>query len=308
MIEQKDDYKALFKLTLMNFLITGVIALGFMTYLYFTSHSLLFLIQAVSNIGSTVVLGMFALVLKRQADNKSYEYEYGLGKFEALGTFAGFIIQDVNLMILAVLSVNDFIHADREVSFGVLEFAYPIAVVIYDVVIIMTLKRKSSSNNGMIKSQIVDCMNEGLQLMVSLVIMTLICLLPHVMGIYKFQYIICLAIIGYTFYLSVDSIKRSAHSLLDKCTDETVSLKILSVLTANHELYQYFETYHTRVSARTTFVDIFIGYEADLTMKEILHRNNKIKNDIKALVPDTIVNCILIGDTDSQSYPPESWI
>jgi Predicted Co/Zn/Cd cation transporters len=297
MMEQKDDYKALFKLTLINFLITGVLALGFMTYLYFTSHSLLFLIQVVSNIGSTVVLGMYAVVLKRQADNKSYEYEYGLGKFEALGTFAGFIIQDVNLIILAVLSVMDFIHADIEVSFGVLEFAYPIAVVIYDVAIIITLKRKSSSNNGIIKSQIVDCMNEGLQLMVSLVIMMLICLFPNVTGIYKFQYIICLAIIGYTFYLSVDPIKRSAYSLLDKCTDETVSRKILSALTANYELYECFETYHTRVSARTTFIDIFIGYEDDLTMKEILQRNNKISEDIKELIPDTIVNCILVGNT-----------
>lgn len=295
-MEQKDDYKALLKLTLINFLFTGVLALGFMTYLYFTSHSLLFLIQVVSNIGSTVVLGMYALVLKRQKEDKSYEYEYGLGKFEALGTFAGFIIQDVNLMILAVLSVNDFIHADREVSFGMLEFAYPIAVVIYDVVIIMTLKRKSSGNNGMIKSQIVDCMNEGLQLTVSLVIMMLICLFPNAMGIYRFQYIICLIIIGYTFYLSVDSIKRSAYSLLDKCTDETVSQKILSALIANYELYEYFDTYRTRVSARTNFVDVFIGYEADLTMNEILLRNNKIAEDIKALVPNTIVNCILVGN------------
>lgn len=295
-MEQKDDYKALLKLTLINFLFTGVLALGFMTYLYFTSHSLLFLIQVVSNIGSTVVLGMYALVLKRQKEDKSYEYEYGLGKFEALGTFAGFIIQDVNLIILAVLSVNDFIHADREVSFGMLEFAYPIAVVIYDVVIIMTLKRKSSGNNGMIKSQIVDCMNEGLQLTVSLVIMMLICLFPNVMGIYKFQYIICLMIIGYAFYLSVDSIKRSAYSLLDKCTDETVSQKILSALIANYELYEYFDTYRTRVSARTNFVDVFIGYEADLTMNEILLRNNKIAKDIKALVPNTIVNCILVGN------------
>ena len=296
MKEQSDDYKALFKLTLMNFLLTGVLALGFMTYLYFTSHSLLFLIQVVSNIGSTVVLGMYALLLKRQADNKSYEYEYGLGKFEALGTFAGFIIQDVNLIILAVLSVNDFIHADREVSFGVLEFAYPIAVVIYDVVIIMTLKRKSSRDNGIIKSQIVDCLNEGLQLTVSLTIMTLICLFPNVMGIYRFQYIICLVIIGYTFYLSLDPIKRSAYSLLDKCTDETVSQKILSALTANYELYEYFDTYRTRVSARTTFIDIFIGYEADLTMKEILQRNNKISEDIKELIPNAVVNCILIGN------------
>ncbi len=298
MKEQRDDYKALFKLTLMNFFLTGVLALGFMTYLYFTSHSLLFLIQVVCNIGSTVVLGMYALLLKRQADNRSYEYEYGLGKFEALGTFAGFIIQDVNLIVLAVLSVNDFIHADKEVSFGALEFAYPIAVVIYDVVIIMTLKRKSSRGNGIIKSQIVDCMNESLQLIVSLVIMTLICLLPNAMGIYRFQYIICLTIIGYTFYLSLNPIKHSAYSLLDKCTDETVSQKILSVLTANYELYEYFETYHTRVSARTIFVDVFLGYEDDLTMKEILHRNSKISEDIKALIPDSIVNCILIGNNE----------
>jgi hypothetical protein len=32
-------------------------------------------------------------------------------------------------------------------------------------------------------------------------------------------------------------------------------------------------------------------------MKEILDRNNKIAEDIKVLIPDTIVNCILIGDT-----------
>ncbi len=295
MRETRDDYKALFKLTVMNFFFTGVLALGFMTYLYFTSHSLLFLIQVVSNIGSTVVLGMYALVLKRQADNKSYEYEYGLGKFESLGTFAGFIIQDVNLIILAVLSVNDFIHADREVSFGVMEFAYPIAVVIYDLVIIMTLKRKSSSSNGIIKSQIVDSMNESLQLIVSLVIMALICLFPNAMGIYKFQYIICLVIIGYTFYLSIDPIKRSAYSLLDKCTDETVSQKILSALTANYELYEYFDTYRTRVSARTIFVDLYIGYEPTLTMDEILIRNHKIAEDIQAFVPNAVINCVLIG-------------
>ncbi len=300
MVEQQDDYKALFKLTFINFMLTGVLALGFMTYLYFTSHSLLFLIQVVGNIGSTVVLGMYVLVLKRQADNKSYEYEYGLGKFESLGTFAGFIIQDVNLIILAVLSVNDFIHADREVSFGVLEFAYPLSVVIYDVVIILTMKKKSRSDNGIMKSQIVDCMNESMQLTVSLMIMTLICLFPGVIGIYKFQYIICLFIVAYTFYLSIDPIKRSAYSLLDKCTDETLSLKILRVLTANHELYQNFETYRTRVSARTIFVDIFIGYEVNLTMKEILDRNNKISEDIKALIPDAIVNCILVGNSDEE--------
>jgi divalent metal cation (Fe/Co/Zn/Cd) transporter len=120
------------------------------------------------------------------------------------------------------------------------------------------------------------------------------------MGIYKFQYIICLVIIGYAFYLSLEPIKRSAFSLLDKCTDETVSRKILSALTANYELYEYFETYRTRVSARTIFVDVFIGYEADLTMKEILHRNSKITKDIKELIPDTVVNCILIGTIEEE--------
>ena len=66
-MNEQNDYRALFRITLMNFLITGVLALGFMTYLYFTTHSLLFLIQVVANFGSTVTFGMFALVLKKQA-------------------------------------------------------------------------------------------------------------------------------------------------------------------------------------------------------------------------------------------------
>ncbi len=35
-------------------------------------------------------------------------------------------------------------------------------------------------------------------------------------------------------------------------------------------------------------------------MKEILHRNNKIAEDIKELIPDTVVNCILIGNMNEE--------
>jgi len=294
---EQNDYRALFRLTLMNFLVTGVFALGIMTYLYFSSGSLLFLIQVVANFGSTVAFGMYALVLKKQAENKSYAYEYGLGKFEAISTFAGFIIQDVNLIILAVMAVNDFIHVDMDISFGVLEFVYLIVVVLYDLVIIMVLKKKSRSDNGMVKSQIVDCWNECLQLMISLVAMTLISLFPGSGDIYRFQYIVCLFIIGYCFYISLGPIKSSVFSLLDKCTDETVAQKILKALTVNFELYQFFGTYHTRVSASTIFIDLFIGYDDALTAKEILQRNAKIEGDIKKLIPNSVVNCILIGDS-----------
>jgi len=37
-MSEQNDYSALFRITLMNFLITGVLALGFMTYLYFTTQ------------------------------------------------------------------------------------------------------------------------------------------------------------------------------------------------------------------------------------------------------------------------------
>lgn len=295
MVEQ-NDYRALFKLTLMNFLITGVFALGFMTYLYFSSGSLLFLIQVVANFGSTVVYGMYALVLKKQAENKSYEYEYGLGKFEAISTFAGFIIQDANLIILSAMAINDFINVDMNVSFGFLEYAYPIAVVVYDIAIIMVLKKKSRSDNDIVKSQIVDCWNECLQLIVSLVAMSLISLFPETVGIYRFQYIVGLLIIGYCFYVSIEPIKRSIFSLLDKCTDETVAKKILKVLTMNYELYEKFETYRTRVSGTTIFIDIYIGYDESLTVKDIVQRNSIIECDIKELIPDSVVNCILIGE------------
>ncbi|KNZ40331.1 hypothetical protein AKG39_18235 [Acetobacterium bakii] len=297
MMSEKNDYRALFRITLMNFLITGVLALGFMTYLYFSTGSLLFLIQVVANFGSTVTFGMYALVLKKQADNKSYAYEYGLGKFEAISTFAGFIIQDVNLIILAVLAVNDFIHVDMDISFGFLAFAYSSAVVLYDAAVIIILKKKSRSDNGIVKSQIVDCFNEGLQLAVTLGAMALVTLFPDSMGIYRFQYIICLVIIGYCFYVSLEPIKTSVNSLLDKCTDEKVAQKILKVLAVNFELYELFETYHTRVSASTTFIDLFIGYDDALTAREILQRNATIEGDIRKLIPDAVINCILIGDS-----------
>lgn len=256
MVEQ-NDYRALFRVTLMNFLITGVFALGIMTYLYFSSGSLLFLIQVVANFGSTVVFGMYALVLKKQAENKSYEYEYGLGKFEAISTFAGFIIQDANLIILSGMAINDFINVDMNVSFGFLEYAYPVTVVIYDIIVIMVLKKKSRSDNGIVKSQIVDCWNECLQLAVSLVAMALVSLFPKTVGIYRFQYIVGLLIIGYCFYVSIEPIKRSIFSLLDKCTDETVAKKILKALTINYDLYEHFQTYRTRVSGSTIFIDIY---------------------------------------------------
>lgn len=302
MMVEQNDYRILFRMTLLNFLLTGVLTLGLMTYLYFSSGSLLFLIQVVGNFGSTVIYGVYALVLKKQADNKSYSYEYGLGKFEALSTFAGFIIQNVNLVILAVLSVNDFINVNMNVSFGIIEFGYPISVILYDLIIIIIFKKNSRRDNGIVKSQILDCLNESLQLIVTLVVMTLICLFPEMMGVYRFQYIVCLGIIVYTFYLSLKPIKRSVFSLLDKCTDEEVSQKILRVLAADYEIYQHFQTYRTRMSASTIFIELFIGYDNDLTTKEILMRNAKIEGDIKKLIPDSIVSCILIGDVDDKDY------
>lgn len=291
-----NEYKRQFRTTLINFITAGALSLVITLYLYFQSRSLLFLVQCVGSVCSCIVLGMYMMITRKLALNKSYEYEYGMGKFESISTFLGYIIQDMNLLLLIYMSVLEFVSAAKEVSFGWFSYFYVVGCIVMNGYLYLNFRRQLADNgSGIAAAQSAETLRNLVMKLVYLGAMLLVTIFSEIQFVYRIQYIVCIGIIIVMLFKSLEPLKKSVNALLDRCVDEDMSMKIVSLLAKHALLYNEFFTYRTRVAGNNIFLDVFLNYDSDMTVETALDNNQKIETALESAIPNCKVNCIIVS-------------
>ena len=156
-----DRYTASLKkqyiLSLFTFLGSGLCGSISCGYVYFTTGSMLFLLEFLMTMSGALIQLVYCYIAKKLYDNRSHQYEHRLGKFESFGSLVGLFILYLNLMIVVVLSILKLFNPTPISQ----PTAFSIALIIwclgYDCIMIANcLRQKKANNTKVLQGQLIQ--------------------------------------------------------------------------------------------------------------------------------------------------------
>jgi divalent metal cation (Fe/Co/Zn/Cd) transporter len=90
---------------------------------------------------------------------------------------------------------------------------------------------------------------------------------------------------GIILYGMVSLMRQSLAALLDESLEEALQLRIIRGLVEHVADYRQIHQIRTRRSGNRIFIELFLEFEPDLPVHDVLDRSGRIKGVVENLVP-----------------------
>lgn len=258
------------------------------------SGALLLYVDLLDSLGYIIRYALIIVLSKKLSENLQFEYNYGIGKIEAISSIFADSIVLFGMILTLFLSVYSLFYPGKpsEILIAV------VGVKLYDLMwdlAIFGKQRKIFKNTPSTLSETNYAAALGDLLFdsfawVSLLIMWLLRNGPIV------GYISPVVSIGVAVYLMTGCIKRiksSLNELTDKTLPEEQQIKILKVLTAHFNSYSQVGSIDSRKIGEITRVDINLAFENDTKVEDILNLQKQIQDELDSRFGKCIINIII---------------
>jgi len=258
------------------------------------SRSLILMTGAVGSVTLLVQALVVVLISRRLAKNESYEYDYGMGKFESFG---GLIANLFMLVGLVAVLFTTIIVLFNPVQPGELLLWGIIAKGINTIVDVI-LYFMQQKINKMAKSTLFEAEDHVIRKnltfdFIAVSAIAALYLFRFIPGIVYVELLLCLVYAVIMIIKLVHPLKVCAYDLLDKTLDEDVQLKVMKAIAAGDDLYDSFHTVRTRSSGQKVYIDLLIGFNNDKTFEEVSAALDRFEELIKAEIPNCVVSIVL---------------
>lgn len=296
---QKESYKDQQKLSLRSFLaeLPNFVAV---TVSAIVSGSLIVWMDFVDSFCNVLNSGFVALLSRKLRRNLSYEYNYGVGKIEAISSLACNGILICGLIFMLISSINDLISPKEPSGLLIYVVILKVVNVAFDVYFLQAqYKIKKAFNTAIATTEFHATLKSFAFDAVALVSILICWIFREVQAVWYFSPIICL---GLSVWFFIGAIRRSGESvrmLTDRTLPEEEQMKIMSVLSGFHDRYADFESIDTRLSGNTAYIDLKLRFANDVTYPEI----RQLCAEITAKMQEKLADChvsIVIGGNDSE--------
>lgn len=295
--EQKNSYNAQLKvsfwsllLELGNFVAVTVSAV--------VSGSLIVWMDFVDSFGNVLNAGIVALLSKRLKRDLKYEYNYGVGKIEAISSLACDGILICGLLVMLASSVKDLFSPPEPSGLLIYVVFLKVVNVAFDAIFLRAQYKIKKANKTAI---VVTEFNTSLKCFafdaVALLSILICWLFREVHAVWYFSPVICI-ILAILFFIG--AVRRSVESvrvLTDRTLPEEEQLKILSVLARFNGRYKNFEFLSTRKSGNTVFVDLKLSFDDATTYAELKTLCGEIRREIEKVIENSKVSIVISDDT-----------
>lgn len=252
------------------------------------SKSLIVLLDVLDSFGIILRNTTVALLSKKLSRNLKFEYNYGIGKIEAISALLCDSILFFGLFLTLCLSVREIISPSKPSDLLIAVVGLKIINVCFDSYFFIKQRKiakqhtsaiSNSSHAAAFSSLLFDC--------VALFSLLLIWLLRDnpISG-----YISPIISIAIALYLMVGCIKRikiALDEITDKTLPEDTQLKILSVMSQFYKRYAQFYAVKSRKNGDHIDIDLHISFENDTTFEEII----RVKQDVQKALETALENC-----------------
>ena len=260
------------------------------------SRNLLVFIDLFDSFMYLISLSLVVVLSKKLTKDLRYEYNYGVGKVEAISSLLCDGIAFVGLLFALGLSVHEIIFPEQPSEFVIAVVGLKVINVSFDIAFFVKQRKITKIHNSAIsKANYAEALSALLFDSVALVSLFAMWLLrDNPIGVY----ISPVVSIFVAIYLMFGYVKRTRQSLIeltDKTLPEEDQMKILNILTRHYDSYSQFHSINSHKSGDVTRIDIHLSFEQDTTFEEILTLKKQMQEELDSLFGNCIVN-IVVGE------------
>jgi len=254
------------------------------------SSSLLLLAGAVGSISLLIQAWVVYAISKKLEKNKSYDYDYGMGKFESFGGFLANLLMLIGLIAVLCFSALIFFNPVGSGEFLLWAIIVKLVCTTIDVLLFAEQRKINKLASGKLIEAEDHVIRKNLVFdFIALSAIVIVYLFRNVSFLIHFEVVLCTIYAVIMIIRLIKPLKECAYDLLDKTSDEEIQLKIMRAMAAGDTQYESFRTVRTRTSGQAVYVDILIGFDDNKTYAEI----TKTLETLDKLITEEIPNCIV---------------
>ena len=291
--EKKDSYQNQQTVSFWSFL-TELPNFVAVTVSAIVSGSLIVWMDFVDSFCNVLNSGFVALLSRKLRRNLKYEYNYGVGKIEAISSLACNGILICGVIFMLVSSVNDLISPKEPSGLLIYVVVLKVINVAFDAVFLKAqYKIKKETKTAIATTEFHASLKSFLFDSVALVSILICWIFRNVHVVWYFSPIICIALSVWFFIGAILRSKESVHMLTDRTLPEEDQLKIMTVLSSFHDRYEKFEFLSTRMSGNTAYIDLKLSFKSDVTYGEIKALCEEVSAKMKEQIEDCRVSIVI---------------
>ena len=261
------------------------------------SKNLLVYIDLLDSSMYLISLGLIIFLSRKLTKDLRYEYNYGVGKIEAISSLLCDSMGFLGLLITLGFSVQAIIVPEQPSELVIAVVGLKIINVAFDTAFFVKQRKITKIHNSAIsKSNYAEALSALLFDSVALVSLFAMWLLrANSIG----GYIAPVVSIFVVIYLMVGYAKRIRQSfieLTDKTLPEEQQMKILAILTHYYSSYSQFHSINSQKSGDITRIDIHLSFEKGTSVDEVISLKKKIQDELNQIFENCSANIIVEED------------
>ena len=261
------------------------------------SRTMLVFVDLLDSFGHLLRTAIVTILSKKLSKDRRYEYNYGVGKIEAIASLLCDGLLFFGLLLTLGLSIYSIIFPQPPRDLIIVVVGIKIVNVCVDTAffvkqreIIKTHRSAISETNyaAALAALLFDSIT-----LVSLLAMWL--LRNNPIG----GYISPVMSIFVAIYLMFGCIKRTKQALVeltDKTLPEETQLKILNILSQYYDSYSQFHSIDSRITGDVIRIDIHLSFDNNTSVKEVVNIQKQIQDEFNSLFGNCIVKIIMGED------------
>lgn len=252
------------------------------------SQSILVLVDALDSFGYILRNAMVAVLSKKLSKDLRFEYNYGVGKIEAISSITCDGLIFFGFMLTIGFSIQSIFNPSQPSDLLIGVVGFKIIAIVLDIAFFIKQRKiikmhKSAISETNYAAAKAALLSDSVTFSSLLIIWLL---RNNPIGLYISPVIsIILAL-----YLMVGCVKRTKNALdelTDKTLPEDIQMKILNILNRFFNSYSQFHSINSQKSGDLIRVDLHLSFEKGTTFKEII----KLKKEMQAEFDKQISNC-----------------
>ena len=261
------------------------------------SRNLLVYIDLLDSSMYLISLGLIIFLSRKLRKDLRYEYNYGVGKIEAISSLLCDSMGFLGLLITLGFSAQAIIVPEQPSELVIAVVGLKIINVAFDTAFFVKQYKITKIHNSAIsKSNYAEALSALLFDSVALVSLFAMWLLrANSIG----GYIAPVVSIFVAIYLMVGYAKRirqALNELTDKTLPEEQQMKILNILTRYYNSYSQFHSINSHKSGDIVRIDLHISFESSTTFEEILAFKKQMNEEFGNQLGNCVVNIIVEDD------------
>ena len=260
------------------------------------SRNLLVYVDLLDSSMYLISLVLIVVLSKKLTKDLRYEYNYGVGKIEAIASLLCDGMGCFGLLITLGFSVQAIIRPEQPSDFVIAVVGLKVINVSFDTAFFVKQRKITKIHSSAISNanyaEALSALLFDSVALVSLFVMWL--LRNNPIGGY-ISPVVSIFVAIYLMFGYVKRIRQALTELTDKTLPEEEQMKILSILTRHYDSYSQVHSVNSHKSGDCIRIDMHLSFERNTSFEEILTLKKQMQDELDSQFGNCIVN-IIVGE------------